>query len=101
MARLAGERGAELSGLPDVILLLDEFGFEHEGRRFRCSPSGQSIASVRIGGLARPSNAKWDIEVDGTTIGTVPSEPDETEECIRALALELAEEMEGSRPGHG
>ena len=82
-------------GLPEVIVVPDVFEVAAQGRRIQCSPSGDRIASIPLGGpQARPSNGTWDIKVDGAFIGQVPAEADETEQTIREAALKLLEELE-------
>lgn len=63
----------------------DEFSFTDHGRTFRCR--NESV-NVSASGPARPSNAQWSVEVDGSWAHAFPSSPDDTEESVRQRVIE-------------
>ncbi len=81
--------------MADFYCPLDEFEFEYKGRWVSCFPAGGAIASVPVGGQARPSKPIWDIQVDGVRVGQFDAEMNETQESVRDAAVKLAEELEG------
>ena len=68
--------------------LLDEFEFEYEGQ-VRCTPAGGKL----VDWLARTTEPVWDIRLDGTSIGQVEANLEETTETVRKAATKLVDEL--------
>ena len=68
--------------------LLDEFAFEYEGQ-VRCTPAGGKL----VDWLARTAEPLWDIRLDGTSIGQVEANLEETTETVRKAATKLVDEL--------
>ncbi len=67
---------------------LDEFEFEYEGQ-VRCTPAGGKL----VDWLARTTELLWDIRLDGTSIGQVEANLEETTETVRKAATKLVDEL--------
>jgi predicted DNA-binding transcriptional regulator AlpA len=68
--------------------LLDEFEFEYGGQ-VRCIPAGGKL----VDWLARTAEPLWDIRLDGTSIGQVEANREETMETVRKAASKLVDEL--------
>jgi predicted DNA-binding transcriptional regulator AlpA len=67
---------------------VDEFGFEHKGRVL-CIPAGGRL----VDWLASKTELLWDIRLNGTSVGQVEANLDETKETVHNAATRLIDEL--------
>ena len=67
---------------------VDEFEFEHKGR-VRCIPAGGRL----VDWLACTTELLWDIRLNGTSVGQVEANLDETKETVHKAAIRLIDEL--------
>ncbi len=80
--------------------MIDSIELEYRGRKVtaRCRSFGVSTSN-----LARPSNARWEITVNGVTRDGFEGSPDDTEASVRAAILGwlVAREVDPAAPYQG
>ena len=67
---------------------VDEFEFEHKGR-IRCIPAGARL----VDWLASTTEFLWDIQLNGTSVGQVETNLEETKETVHKAATRLIDEL--------
>jgi CheY-like chemotaxis protein len=68
--------------------LVDEFEFEHKGR-VRCIPAGGRL----VDWMAHTTQPLWDIRLNGTSVGQLEANLDETKETVRKAATKLISDL--------
>ena len=67
---------------------VEEFEFEHEGR-VRCIPAG----ATWVDWLASTTEFLWDVRLNGTSVGQVEANLDETQDTVHKAATKLIDEL--------
>ena len=67
---------------------VEEFEFEHKGL-VRCVPAG----AMWVDWLASTTEFLWDVRLNGTSVGQVEANLDETQETVHKAAIKLIDEL--------
>ena len=67
---------------------VEEFEFEHKGR-VRCIPAG----ATWVDWLASTTEFLWDVRLNGTSVGQVEANLDETQDTVHKTATKLIDEL--------